>query len=265
MSLCLNCGAENDPGLDTCIVCGSKLEPDLDESFVPFNQPEEPTVEPVDAVVPDYEPEMPVLEPEMPVAPVDPIVPDYEPEMPTVAPVDPVVPSYENESPIIENPVFEQPMDAGVPFDQFVPTESVTPVAPFVPDADASLAADQGMPAYDNFAPVQPQGDFVPQQEFSPAPAAASVSSDDDSTKTLSVGGFLFTFIMCIIPVVNLIALISWACGASKNKNRVNFARAAIIIAIIFIAALVALFMTDILKIDYLVDWINGILGMQLL
>ncbi len=301
MSLCLNCGAENDPGLQECIVCGSKLENDVDETFVPFNQPEPvaeeipadapmfvpempvftpeqpmftpdasvepelpmfdpnaPMVAPVEPIVPNYEAEMPMFDPNAPVvAPVEPIVPNYEAEMPmfdpnapVVAPVEPIVPNYDMESPVIEEPVFEQPAEtdisAGVPFDQFDPT-AAAPVAPIDMPVDTTP-----------YAPTADLND--PTSSYAPAPVVVSHSDD-----ALSVGGFLFTFIMSIIPVVNLIALISWACGASKSQNRVNFARATIVMAIIVIAALVALFMTGVFDFSYIADFINGIFGQNIL
>ena len=52
----------------------------------------------------------------------------------------------------------------------------------------------------------------------------------------MGVGSFLGTLLLMMIPVVNIILLIVWACGGCTNQNKRNYARAMLIlIAIVLI------------------------------
>lgn len=52
----------------------------------------------------------------------------------------------------------------------------------------------------------------------------------------MGVGAFLGMILLMMIPVVNLILLIVWACGGCRNQNKRNYARAMLILmAIVFI------------------------------
>lgn len=70
-----------------------------------------------------------------------------------------------------------------------------------------------------------------PQQQYYPQPVM---------DPPLSVGQYIGILLLMIIPVVNLLFLLIWAFG-STNRNRKNFARAALIMAIIGIAITVIL------------------------
>ena len=50
----------------------------------------------------------------------------------------------------------------------------------------------------------------------------------------ITTGGYIGIFFLMLIPVVNLILLIVWACGGCKKVNKRNFARAALILCLIF-------------------------------
>lgn len=56
----------------------------------------------------------------------------------------------------------------------------------------------------------------------------------------VSTGGFIGIFLLMLIPIVNLILLIVWACGGCKKVNQVNLARAMLVLLLIG-AALMAL------------------------
>jgi hypothetical protein len=51
----------------------------------------------------------------------------------------------------------------------------------------------------------------------------------------LSVKEWLVTFIIGAIPVVNLVMLFVWAFGGNANPNKMNYSKAALLLAAIFI------------------------------
>ena len=42
----------------------------------------------------------------------------------------------------------------------------------------------------------------------------------------ISTGSYMQMFLQLMIPIVNLLCLIVWACGGSNKKNKVNLSRA---------------------------------------
>lgn len=57
---------------------------------------------------------------------------------------------------------------------------------------------------------------------------------ESDGEQEMGVGKWLLTFLICIIPVVNIIMLIVWAVGSNpKNQIRKNWARAKLVWAVI--------------------------------
>ena len=42
----------------------------------------------------------------------------------------------------------------------------------------------------------------------------------------ISTGSYMLMFLLLMIPIVNLICMIVWACGGSTKKNKVNLSRA---------------------------------------
>lgn len=51
--------------------------------------------------------------------------------------------------------------------------------------------------------------------------------------KVMSTGAFLVTFLLLLIPGVNILLIILWAIGAAKNRNKVNLSRGLIIFFLI--------------------------------
>lgn len=62
-----------------------------------------------------------------------------------------------------------------------------------------------------------------------------------DKVRTVSIGDWLITILITIIPLVNIIMLFVWAFGSGTNPSKANWAKATIIwIAIsIFLAIIV--------------------------
>lgn len=57
-----------------------------------------------------------------------------------------------------------------------------------------------------------PYGQPYPQQAYTEEP--------------ISTGSYMLMFLLLMIPIVNLLCLIVWACGGSNKKNKVNLSRA---------------------------------------
>ena len=51
--------------------------------------------------------------------------------------------------------------------------------------------------------------------------------------KVMSTGSFVGTFVLLLIPGVNILLIILWAIGAAKNRNKVNLSRGLIIFFLI--------------------------------
>ena len=45
----------------------------------------------------------------------------------------------------------------------------------------------------------------------------------------MSTGSYVLMFLLLMIPIVNMICIIVWACGGSAKKNKVNLSRAMLI------------------------------------
>ncbi len=58
----------------------------------------------------------------------------------------------------------------------------------------------------------------------------------------LTTGAFLVLIILMSLPVVGFILQIVWACGATRNLNRRNLARAYLILSLIGIALYILFF-----------------------
>jgi hypothetical protein len=66
----------------------------------------------------------------------------------------------------------------------------------------------------------------------------------------VSVGEWMLTMLVCVIPVVNIVMLFVWAFGSNTNASKANWAKASLIwmligliFAILFIGALMSLFL----------------------
>ncbi|MDO4756905.1 MAG: zinc ribbon domain-containing protein [Parabacteroides sp.] len=75
-------------------------------------------------------------------------------------------------------------------------------------------------------APQQPQQTYQqsPQQPYQ-QPYQQPVYTEEP----ISTGGYIGLFLLLMIPIVNLVCLIVWACGGSNKKNKVNLSRALLV------------------------------------
>lgn len=97
-------------------------------------------------------------------------------------------------------------------------TTAATPVTEQPPVAPPP--APQPVPA--------PQPYVAPQQPpYAPAPAqpVAAVYQEEP----ISTGGYIGIFLLLMLPVVNLVCLLIWACGGCHKRNKANLARALLV------------------------------------
>ncbi len=102
-----------------------------------------------------------------------------------------------------------------------------------------NLGQAQQVPPMQQYRPQQQ----VPpmQQMYQPQYGTANTAWQDTNDQPLSVGGWIATMIVLMIPVVNFIMLLVWAFG-SGNKSRKNYCLASLIIAVVMIALIMVFY-----------------------
>lgn len=98
----------------------------------------------------------------------------------------------------------------------------------------ASVSAPPSQQAYSNPAPP-------PQQPYYQAPPQQAYYPQRD-TSPMTVGQYIVTFLLTAIPFAGFILLLVWAFDSSTNLNKRNYARAALIMALIGIGVYIVLF-----------------------
>lgn len=114
-----------------------------------------------------------------------------------------------------------------------------------------NLGQAQQVPPMQQYQPQQqvpPMQQYQPQQQvppmqqmYQPQYGTANTAWQDTSDQPLSVGGWIATMIVLMIPVVNFIMLLVWAFG-SGNKSRKNYCLASLIIAVVMIALIMVFY-----------------------
>ena len=84
----------------------------------------------------------------------------------------------------------------------------------------------------------QPQQQAAPMQQMYQPQYGAPATWQNPDDQPLSVGGWIGTMIVLMIPIVNFIMLLVWAFG-SGNKSRKNYCLASLIIAVVMIVLVI--------------------------
>ena len=71
----------------------------------------------------------------------------------------------------------------------------------------------------------QPQQTYT-QQPYQQPPYGQPYPQPAYTEEPISTGSYMLMFLLLMIPIVNLLCLIVWACGGSNKKNKVNLSRA---------------------------------------
>lgn len=67
------------------------------------------------------------------------------------------------------------------------------------------------------------------QQAPQPAPIYGAPPGTAYQEEPISMGGYIGIIFLMVLPLINLILLIIWACGGCKKVNKRNFARAMLV------------------------------------
>ncbi len=113
-----------------------------------------------------------------------------------------------------------------------LPTPTSTPKNPYTTPHQPAYTP----PAYTPPAYTTPQA--APQPEvYQPATFSSKTSSADATP--LSIGSYLGMMLITAIPLIGFIMLLVWSFGGSVNRNKKNWARAMLIMAIVLFGLMV--------------------------
>ena len=127
------------------------------------------------------------------------------------------------------------PISSGISATEASPpqTEIKTEERQAVPAGEASVQPQPAPPTY--APPVQGQQSPAPVYT-APAAVAGQIEAPPPAGSRyapVSTGGFIGIFLLMLIPVVNLVLLIVWACGACRKVNQSNLAKAMLVLMLI--------------------------------
>lgn len=111
-------------------------------------------------------------------------------------------------------------------------------------------------PAYQPQPQPQPQPQYQPRPQ--PAPQSNTYSGMDPCEKPYSVGGWLLTMLICMIPIVGWIMPFVWAFGSKTNKSKKNYFIAALIWAAIWLILGIVFYATIASMINGLLQQMDG-------
>lgn len=79
---------------------------------------------------------------------------------------------------------------------------------------------------------VAPPAQPYAAQPYAPAPDPNALPPGS-KYEPITTGGFIGIMLLMMLPIVNFILLLVWACGGCRKVNKTNFARAMLIIMLI--------------------------------
>lgn len=115
------------------------------------------------------------------------------------------------------------------------PVEAVAsePISEPAPEPSAPTANETYIEPTPAPAPIPAPVPFVAPVQPTPQPTAQPTAQTAKAdAPSMKIGSWLLTFLLLIIPVVDIVMLILWACGKSKYKCKVAFARAFLIVSL---------------------------------
>ncbi len=107
------------------------------------------------------------------------------------------------------------------------PSTATAPMEPAAPVVEQQAATPPVQPVQ-QAATVQPpvQQPMAAQPVYAPQPVAPAAVYQEEP---ISTGSYIGIFFLMMIPIVNLIFLIVWACGGCAKRNKTNLARALLV------------------------------------
>ncbi|MEG1557901.1 MAG: zinc-ribbon domain-containing protein [Oscillospiraceae bacterium] len=123
-----------------------------------------------------------------------------------------------------QTPVLEKAVEASSEIEQTFEPAAAPPVTPFIHE------------------PMHRTPAVIEEEEAAPKdrPLKKGTKEDIDAPKDkygiITTGGYIGICLLLLIPVVNLLLLIIWACGGCKKYNKRNLARSALILMLVCLA-----------------------------
>lgn len=108
--------------------------------------------------------------------------------------------------------------------------------AVYGPAASYSVASAQTVGAPVTTVQAAPPPPVVRQQVTAPLMTDADFIPDNKSKyQPISTGGYIGIWLLMMLPAINLLLLIVWACGGCRKINKRNYARSMLVISAIFL------------------------------
>lgn len=108
-------------------------------------------------------------------------------------------------------------------------TEQQVAAPPVQPVQPVQQTATVQPPPAPQPVPVQPAAQPAVQQPLYAAPPPPVAPAAVYQEEPISTGSYIGIFLLLMIPVVNLVCLIVWACGGCAKRNKTNMARALLV------------------------------------
>lgn len=107
------------------------------------------------------------------------------------------------------------------------PVQPVQQQAPMQQSAATVQPAPAVQPVYAQPVPQPPMQQPMAQQPlYAPQPVAPAAVYQEEP---ISTGSYIGIFFLLMIPIVNLICLLVWACGGCARRNKTNLSRALLV------------------------------------
>ena len=103
-----------------------------------------------------------------------------------------------------------------------------TPTAPIPSASGETTSRPEQLPPPTGFS-------YYAQQPTYSRPAPAHVKEEPSYDPPLSIGGFIGTLIVALLPIAGLIVLLVWICRRKTNENRKNLSAALLIVQLILL------------------------------
>ena len=229
--LCRVCGAPLKEGAKFCASCGAKA-PDMQENVIPE------AAEMTDAVDTDFSD----LQNEVPAATAE--QPD-ELNRDTYAPEDTPLSYNQQENDFQPSPPAAEPAAEQYREPVYSGQHSTYNNQPaYQPEKHDTYNREERQSGY-AYNPAPP---YVPVSFNSGGEQAGHYVSDADSAPgkkskyaNISVAGWIGIFFLMMIPIVNIILIIIWACGGCRKLAKTKFARACLIMVLICLVISIAM------------------------
>ena len=112
------------------------------------------------------------------------------------------------------------------------------PVTPPPPPAYTAPASPQPQPQPAYAAPVPPPPQPQPVYAAPPVPPPVYAAPADPNAplppgskyEPITTGGYIGIMLLMMLPLINFILLLVWACGGCRKVNKTNFARAMLVV-----------------------------------